>query len=117
MAPRTRPQFSLPSSGARRAIVVGAGSFGTAVAVLLARGGARTALQARTEEQARRLAADRENAAYLPGIELPGDLRIETVEAGLSRADVVYLAVPSRGMEAVIERLAADGLPDRAAVV
>ena len=117
MAPRSRPQFSLPSSGARRAIVVGAGSFGTAVAVLLARGGARTALQARSEAQARRLAADRENAAYLPGIELPGDLRIETIEAGLSRADVVYLAVPSHGMEAVIERLAADGLPDRAAVV
>jgi glycerol-3-phosphate dehydrogenase (NAD(P)+) len=56
-------------------------------------------LQTRSDEQARRLAADREDAAYLPGIELPGDLRVETIEAGLSRADVVYLDVPSRGME------------------
>jgi hypothetical protein len=37
----------------RRAVVVGAGSFGTAVAVLLARGGTRTTLQARTEDVAR----------------------------------------------------------------
>jgi glycerol-3-phosphate dehydrogenase (NAD(P)+) len=70
----------------RRAVVVGAGSFGTAVAVLLARGGTRTTLQARTEDQARRLAADRENQAYLPGVELPGELRVETIAAGLSRA-------------------------------
>jgi glycerol-3-phosphate dehydrogenase (NAD(P)+) len=32
-----RPQLSLPTPGSRRAVVVGAGSFGTAVAVLLAR--------------------------------------------------------------------------------
>jgi glycerol-3-phosphate dehydrogenase len=41
--------------------VIGAGSFGTAVAVLLARGGLRTTLQSRTKEQAERLADDREN--------------------------------------------------------
>jgi glycerol-3-phosphate dehydrogenase (NAD(P)+) len=96
---------------------VGAGSFGTAVAVLLARGGARTILQTRSQEQARRLAADRENAAYLPGVQLPAELRIEAIDEGLARADVVYLAVPSRGMEEVIARLAADGLSERAAVV
>jgi glycerol-3-phosphate dehydrogenase (NAD(P)+) len=83
---RSRPQLYLPTPGVRRAVVVGAGSFGTAVAVLLARGVTRTTLQARTEDQARRLAADRENQAYLPGVELPGELRVETVAAGLSRA-------------------------------
>jgi glycerol-3-phosphate dehydrogenase (NAD(P)+) len=101
----------------RRAVVVGAGSFGTAIAVLLTRGGMRTTLQARTEEQASRLAADRENQAYLPGVALPGELRVETVGAGLSRADFVFLGVPSRGMEEVIDGLGADGLPDRAAVI
>jgi hypothetical protein len=60
-----RPQLSLPTPGARRAIVIGAGSFGTAVAVLLARGGFRTTLQTRTPEQAARLEADRENHEYL----------------------------------------------------
>jgi glycerol-3-phosphate dehydrogenase (NAD(P)+) len=77
----------------------------------------RTTLQARTEEQAARLAADRENQAYLPGVALPGELRVETVRSGLSRADLVFLGVPSRGLEEVIEGLGADGLPERAAVI
>jgi glycerol-3-phosphate dehydrogenase (NAD(P)+) len=98
-------------------VVVGAGSFGTAIAVLLARGGVRTTLQARTAEQAERLAADRTNQAYLPGVELPAALRVEPARAGLARADYVLLALPSRGMDEVISRLEDDGLPRRAAIV
>jgi glycerol-3-phosphate dehydrogenase (NAD(P)+) len=98
-------------------VVVGAGSFGTAIAVLLARGGVRTTLQARTTTQAERLNADRENQAYLPGVKLPQSLRIEAVGAGLARADYVLLAVPSRGLDTVIAGLPAAGLPKRAAIV
>src|SRR6059036_2727217 len=97
-----RPYLSLPSPGTRRAVVVGAGSFGTAVAVLLARGGFRTTLQTRTEEQAEALEADRENRVYLPGVELPATLRVEPASAGVARADLVFLGVPSRGLESVI---------------
>src|SRR3954449_12332126 len=82
-----RPQLSLPTPGSRRAIVLGAGSFGTAVAVLLARGGFRTTLQTRSAEQAARLEADRENKEYLPEVLLPRELRVEPMNAGLSRAD------------------------------
>jgi glycerol-3-phosphate dehydrogenase (NAD(P)+) len=96
---------------------VGAGSFGTAVAVLLARGGMRTTLQARTVEQAERMAAERANAQYLPEVVLPRELRIESVSAGLARADYVFLGVPSRGLDEVIAGLAAAGLGPRAAVV
>ena len=117
MAERHRPSLYLPTPGGRRAVVVGAGSFGTAVAVLLARGGLRTTLQARTAEQARRLAADRENVEYLPGVELPRELRIEDVRTGLARADFVFLGVPSRGLDEVIAELGSDCLPGRAAVV
>src|SRR3954451_13875750 len=59
-----RPQLTLPVPGARRAVVLGAGSFGTAVAVLLARGGFRTTLQTRSTEQAEALESAREHAAY-----------------------------------------------------
>jgi len=111
-----RPSLYLPTPG-RRAVVVGAGSFGTAVAVLLARGGLRTTLQARTPEQARRLEDDRENDAYLPGIELPRELRIEDTSAGLGRADFVFLGVPSRGLDEVIAGLLDAGLSGGAAVV
>jgi len=82
----------------RRAAVIGAGSFGTAVAVLLARAGLRTSLQARNEEQVRRLVSERENADYLPGVALPRELRLEPVQSGLDRADYVFLAVPSSSL-------------------
>jgi glycerol-3-phosphate dehydrogenase (NAD(P)+) len=97
--------------------VVGAGSFGTALAVLLARGGLRTTLQARTAEQAELLERERENRVYLPGVELPAGLRIEPAAAGLARADYVFLAVPSNCMDEVIAGLDGSGLGPRAAVV
>jgi glycerol-3-phosphate dehydrogenase (NAD(P)+) len=117
--PAARParSRSLPTPGAKRAVVVGAGSFGTALAVVLARGGLRTTLQARTEEQAKALESEHENRAYLPGVELPAQLRIEAVAAGVARADYVFLAVPSRGMGQVIATLGGAGLGARTAVV
>jgi glycerol-3-phosphate dehydrogenase (NAD(P)+) len=108
---------ALPTPGARRATVIGAGSFGTALAVLLARGGLRTTLQTRTAEQATLIDRERENRRYLPGVELPGSLRIEPASAGVARADYVFLAVPSRGLGEVIDALGAGGLGRRTAVV
>jgi glycerol-3-phosphate dehydrogenase (NAD(P)+) len=112
-----RPHLSLPSPGTRRAVVIGAGSFGTAVAVLLARGGFRTTLQTRTAEQAERLGEDRENRVYLPAIEFPSQLRVEAASEGLGRADLVFLGVPSRGLEEVIAGLTAAGLRPRTPVI
>jgi glycerol-3-phosphate dehydrogenase (NAD(P)+) len=112
--PRAR---SLPTPGPRRAVVIGAGSFGTGLAVLLVRGGLRTTLQTRTEEQARTLEERRENERYLPGVELPGSLRIQPAALGVARADYVFLAVPSHGLGEVIDRLGAAGLTQRTAVV
>jgi glycerol-3-phosphate dehydrogenase (NAD(P)+) len=117
MPPIPRRSIHLPAPGTKRAVVVGAGSFGTAVAVLLARGGLRTTLQTRSEEQAKQLAEHRENRVYLAGVELPRELRIEAVDAGVARADYVFLGVPSTNLGDVIETLEARGLPPRAAVV
>src|SRR6476620_4182574 len=100
----------LPAPRARRATVVGAGSFGTAVAVVLARGGMRTTLLTRTPEQAERITATRRNATYMPEVELPRDLRVEHVNAGVARADVVLLGVPSHGLAEVIAALPGVGL-------
>ena len=97
--------------------MIGAGSFGTALAVLLARGGLRTTLQTRTAEQAALIDRERENRQYLPGVELPSQLRIEPASAGVARADYVFLAVPSSGLGEVIERLGSAGLGRRTAVV
>lgn len=116
-APRPPRVRSLPSPVAKRATVIGAGSFGTALAVLLTRAGLRTTLQTRTAEQAALLDSERENKAYLPGVELPAPLRVEPVSTGVGRADYVFLAVPSRGLGAAIAALSEGELGRRTAVV
>jgi glycerol-3-phosphate dehydrogenase (NAD(P)+) len=108
---------SLPRPVARRATVIGAGSFGTALAVLLSRAGLRTTLQTRSLEQVALLGADRENRVYLPGVELPSQLRVESVSAGIARADFVFLAVPSRGLGVAISALQGGDLGRRTAIV
>jgi glycerol-3-phosphate dehydrogenase (NAD(P)+) len=115
-APRSRAR-SLPTPGATRVTVIGAGSFGTALAVVLARGGLRVTLQTRTAEQATLLAGEHENRAYLAGVELPSQVRIEPASTGVARADYVLLAVPSRGLGEVIATLGDAALGRRAAVV
>src|SRR3954451_13537453 len=112
-----RPHLALPSPGSRRAVVVGAGSFGTAVAVLLARGGFRTTLQTRTPEQCQRLEADRENKEYLADVELPRELRIASARDGLGRVDYVFLGVPSVALGGVIAELTERGLDRRTPVI
>jgi glycerol-3-phosphate dehydrogenase (NAD(P)+) len=108
---------SRPAPGAKRATVIGAGSFGTALAVLLARDGLRVTLQARTVEQRSALEEARENEAYLPGVKFPPGLRIEPASTGVARADYVFLAVPSHALAEVIASLDSPELDGRTAIV
>ena len=115
MAKLSRSNFR--GSTPRRATVVGAGSFGTAVAILLVRAGVRTTLQARTAAQAAELQRDGENRVYLPQVALPRELRIETSIDSLERAELVLLAVPSIAIANVIAELGQRGLHPRAPIV
>ena len=99
---------------------MGAGSFGTAVAVLLVRAGVRTTLLARTVEQVHELASSRRNERYLPGVELPRELKVRALGARddqFSRPDLVFLAVPSKGLGEALEELQALGVSQDAGVV
>jgi glycerol-3-phosphate dehydrogenase (NAD(P)+) len=100
--------------------VVGAGSFGTAVAILLVRAGVRTTLLCRTERQARELLEDGENAHYLPKVRLPEDLKVRVLgNRGdqFHRADLVFLAVPSAGLGAAVDELARQGVSARTDII
>ena len=100
--------------------MVGAGSFGTAVALLLERAGIRTTLLCRTAAQAERMTADAENARYLPGVELPDTLNIRTFTARddqFDRPDLVFLAVPSRGLGEALAEIERLGVAKTAGVV
>lgn len=116
-ASRRSRAIHLPGATPRRAVVIGAGSFGTATAVLLARGGLRTTLQTRTEAQAQELRDQRENRVYLAGVELPRELRVDHVGSGITRADYVFLSVPSPSFRSALDDLTAAGLPPGAAVI
>ena len=63
--------------------IIGAGSWGTALAIQFARAGRPTVLWGRAEDDPEKLARDRHNERYLPDAEFPADL---TVEPDLARA-------------------------------
>jgi glycerol-3-phosphate dehydrogenase (NAD(P)+) len=83
----------------RKAAVIGAGSWGTAVAVLLARGGLDVQLGTRTPERAEEMAESRTNERYLPDVPLPDSLVVKrAAEIELAGIDLVVLAVPSAAL-------------------
>src|ERR1700693_4128565 len=76
---------------------MGAGSWGTTFAQVLCDAGTPSVLWARRPELAAVISATRENADYLPGITLTGELRVTADPAeALDGADLVVLAVPAQ---------------------
>jgi glycerol-3-phosphate dehydrogenase (NAD(P)+) len=96
--------FASPISGSAvdRVVVIGAGSWGTAVA-MIASTNAPTTLWARRADLAAAIEAHHENAAYLPGVALPPQLRAtDDLLSAVERADVVVMGVPSHGFRTVL---------------
>ncbi|KAA2253645.1 NAD(P)-dependent glycerol-3-phosphate dehydrogenase [Solihabitans fulvus] len=85
----------------QRITVLGAGSWGTAFAKVLADAGRDVVLWARRPEIAESIVRDRANPGYLPGVTLPSGLTATTdAEAALADAQAVVLAVPSQTLRA-----------------
>jgi 1-acyl-sn-glycerol-3-phosphate acyltransferase len=101
----------------RRAAVIGAGSWGTSVAVMLARAGLEVDLGTRTREHAEAVAAQRRNDRHLPGVELPAAVNVlRAAELELSRHDLVCFAVPAGSLPAAVAEHA-PRIPSRAGVL
>ncbi|MHB8693135.1 MAG: NAD(P)H-dependent glycerol-3-phosphate dehydrogenase [Solirubrobacteraceae bacterium] len=101
----------------RRAAIVGAGSWGTSLAVRLARAGYEVDLGCRTAEQVAAISSARENTSYLPGIRLPDAVTVRrAADLELGGHDLIVLAVPARALPGV---LAAHGerIPRRAGIL
>jgi glycerol-3-phosphate dehydrogenase (NAD(P)+) len=97
--------------------VLGAGSWGTALSVHLARVGHGVRLWAREAEVVAQIRAGRVNEFFLPGIALPSSIVVcETLEDAVSGMDVVLVVTPSHGTRGVL-RGAAPHLRRSATVV
>ena len=84
--------------------VLGAGSWGTALGVHLARTGHRTFLWGRDAQQLGELLRARRNERYLPGVDFPPSLSIEPqLERALASAGELLIAVPSHAFRALLE--------------
>ncbi len=91
----------------RRAAVIGAGSWGTAVAVLLARGGLEVQLGARSAERAAEMVEAGENRRYLPGVALPEAIDVrQASEIELAGLDLICLAIPSKSLPQAVGAIA-----------
>jgi glycerol-3-phosphate dehydrogenase (NAD(P)+) len=96
----------VPGASAPAIAVIGAGSWGTALAVQLARSGRHVTLWGRDAAQLRAAAADRENRRYLPAVRLADNIRVNTELAdAIDGAGDILLAVPSRGLRETITKL------------
>jgi glycerol-3-phosphate dehydrogenase (NAD(P)+) len=87
--------------------VIGAGAWGTTLAVRLADAQRPVTLWAHSNEAAERLAHARENRRYLPGVIFPPNIRVATDTSYLAEPHRLYvLAVPSEHVRATLRRLA-----------
>jgi glycerol-3-phosphate dehydrogenase (NAD(P)+) len=102
------PVASATDPAGRPAVaVLGAGSWGTALAALIARHGHRTVLWGRDPAAIGAIARDRENPRYLPGVRLPDTLAAtDDLAAALAGCDLVLVAVPSHAFAETLRALA-----------
>jgi glycerol-3-phosphate dehydrogenase (NAD(P)+) len=99
------------------AAVIGAGGWGTALAVMLAGQGAQVSLWVRSAEVYKTIVLKRSNEPYLPDVKLPAGVRpTMSLDEALLGKPLVLLAVPSHGVRAVARSIR-DGLASRAVVV
>ncbi len=98
----------------RRVAVLGAGSWGTAIAIALAREGHAVSLWGRDGPACEAMQRERRNARYLPETTLPAELVVlPALDDALDGAELAVLAVPSHAIGVTLDALAGAGAPPR----
>jgi glycerol-3-phosphate dehydrogenase (NAD(P)+) len=94
--------------------ILGAGSWGTALAILLGRQHKAVKLWPRRPEQAEAISKARENRLYLPGVPLPEAVAIcSSLGEALESSEFIILAIPAKGMREAVNHSAAYLRPDQ----
>src|SRR3984957_260173 len=87
--------------------IIGAGGWGTALAVMIARNGHTVQWWVRRKELAETLARERLNQQYLPGIAIPDSIVVTNQFSEVTNADVILFVTPSKALREVANSLAA----------
>ena len=95
----------MSQGGGSTITVLGAGSWGTALSMLLARNGHRVILWDRDADHIRALGEERENRRHLPGMALPDAVEpTHDLHASLNDSDFVLVVIPSSGFREVLQK-------------
>jgi len=86
--------------------VLGTGGWGTAIALVAAENGHRITLWGRDAGNVRRIARDRENRRFLPGVPLPSAIQVVSEAAALEASELIISAVPTAWLETTLSPLA-----------
>jgi glycerol-3-phosphate dehydrogenase (NAD(P)+) len=97
--------------------VIGAGSWGTALALAATNAGRSVTLWARQVALAEAIRTTRQNAPFLPGITLPDTIVLTTALADAARTEAVLLAVPAQHLRATLEAASTHLKPGTPAVI
>jgi glycerol-3-phosphate dehydrogenase (NAD(P)+) len=90
---------------APRIVVLGAGAWGTAIALSLARNGRTITLWAHVPELARDINNAKENTQFLPGFPLPENVIVTGDDDAIAHADLIFSVIPSEFLRPTIARL------------
>jgi glycerol-3-phosphate dehydrogenase (NAD(P)+) len=101
----------------RNTAIIGAGGWGTALAVLWSKRGNPITLWGNDPERTAKLRATRENSEYLPGIRLPDSVQVTSEIADCRGADLVVFVTPSVALRSVAQRLQAASLNSSAVLL
>src|SRR3989344_997723 len=90
----------------KKIAVIGAGSWGTTLAVLLGEKGFDVKLWARREELANEIESKKENKQYLPGIKIPNNVIADhSLKNSLDGSEIIVAAVPSEFLRKAIKEI------------
>lgn len=90
----------------RSVAVLGGGSFGTAIANMVADNGHRVQMWLRDKELIARIKESGENSNYLPGYRLNPSIRFtDVLEQACTQTDIIFLAIPSKAFRSVLRQI------------
>jgi glycerol-3-phosphate dehydrogenase (NAD(P)+) len=98
-------EIDVPVPPAAKCVILGAGAWGTAMAIHLAIRGQAVTLVARDDAHAQRMRAENGNTEYIPGIHFPENLRISSDFAATRGSDFIFFACPSAGIVEFCQRV------------